>query len=136
MSIKDFLRELGGYFCFIGTQYRLEIDNEEYFIDLVLYHRKLRCLMAIELKVGKFKPEYAGKMQFYLSALDDLVKLDTENPSIGIIICRDKNRTTVDYTLKDVTKPIGISTYKITSTLPKHLKKYLPSIKDIKKNIS
>jgi len=134
-NIKEFLNEMGGYFCFIGSQYRLEIDNEEYFIDLVLYHRKLRCLMAIELKIGKFKPEYAGKMQFYLSALDDLVKLEHENPSIGIIICKEKNRTTVDYALRDVKKPIGISTYKMTSTLPKNLIKYLPSKEDIEKRI-
>ncbi len=134
-NIKEFLNEMGGYFCFVSSQYRLEIDNEEYFIDLVLYHRKLRCLMAIELKIGKFKPEYAGKMQFYLSALDDLVKLKDENPSIGMIICKYKNRTTVDYALKDVSKPIGISTYKITPNLPKSLIKYLPSRKEIENRV-
>jgi len=134
-NIKEFLNEMGGYFCFVSSQYRLEIDNEEYFIDLVLYHRQLRCLMAIELKIGKFKPEYAGKMQFYLSALDNLVKLKDENPSIGIIICKEKNRTTVDYALKDVSKPIGISTYKITPNLPKNLIKYLPSRKEIEKRV-
>jgi len=134
-NIKEFLNEMGGYFCFISSQYRLEIDNEEYFIDLVLYHRQLKCLMAIELKIGKFKPEYAGKMQFYLSALDNLVKLKDENPSIGIIICKEKNRTTVDYALKDVSKPIGVSTYKITSNLPKNLIKYLPSRKEIERRV-
>jgi len=126
-KINSFLLEMGDSFCFIGNQYRIEIEDEEYFIDLVLYHRKLKSLIAIELKIGKFKPEYAGKMQFYLSVLDDKVRLEDENPSIGIIICKEKNRTTVDYALKDVRKPIGIATYKITSTLPKDLSKYLPS---------
>ncbi len=133
--VKDFLNELGGYFCFVGSQYRLEIDGEEYFIDLILYHRRLRCLVAVELKVGKFKPEYAGKMQFYLSALNDKVKLEDENPSIGLIICKEKNRTTVEYALKDVSKPIRISTYRITSTLPKSLMKYLPSKEEIVKRV-
>ncbi|HLC71664.1 MAG TPA: PDDEXK nuclease domain-containing protein [Candidatus Nanoarchaeia archaeon] len=134
-KIKRFLNEMGGYFCFIGTQYRVEVDGEEYFIDLVLYHRKLRCLMAIELKIGKFKPEYAGKMQFYLSALDDTVRLEDENPSIGIIISKEKSRTTVEYALRDVKKPIGISTYKITPKLPKNLLKYLPSAEDITRRL-
>ena len=134
-KIKRFLNEMGGYFCFIGSQYRVEVDGEEYFIDLVLYHRKLRCLMAIELKIGKFKPEYAGKMQFYLSALDDTVRLEDENPSIGIIISKEKSRTTVEYALRDVKKPIGISTYKITPKLPKNLLKYLPSAEDITRRL-
>ena len=134
-KIKRFLNEMGGYFCFIGSQYRVEVDGEEYFIDLVLYHRKLRCLMAIELKIGKFKPEYAGKMQFYLSALDDTVRLEDENPSIGIIISKEKSRTTVEYALRDVKKPIGISTYKITPKLPKNLLKYLPSPEDITRRL-
>src|SRR3989338_5739849 len=122
---------MGDYFCFVWSQYRIEIDDEEYFIDLVLYHRKLRCLVALELKIGDFKPEYAGKMQFYLSVLDDKVKLDDENPSIGIIICKSKVRTIVEYALKDVKKPIGVSTYKITKDLPKNLSKYLPSKEEL-----
>ena len=126
-KINRFLLEMGDSFCFVGSQYRIEIDDEEYFIDLVLYHRKLKSLIAIELKIGKFKPEYAGKMQFYLSVLNDKVKLKDENPSIGIIICKEKNRTTVEYALKDVKKPIGIATYKITSSLTGDLLRYLPS---------
>jgi hypothetical protein len=118
---------MGDGFCFIGSQYRIEIDDEEYFVDLVLYHRKLKSIIAIELKVGKFKPEYAGKMQFYLSVLNDNVRLKDENPAIGIIICKEKNRTVVEYALKDVKKPIGIATYKLTSSLPSDLSKYLPS---------
>jgi hypothetical protein len=126
---------MGGHFTFIGNQYRLEVDDEEYFIDLLLFHRKLKCLVAVELKVGKFIPEYTGKMQFYLSVLNDKVKLADENPSIGIIICKEKNRLIVDYALKDTKQPIGITEYKITNRLPKDLKKYLPSISEIKDKI-
>lgn len=126
-NVRKFLIEMGGYFTFVGNQYRLEIDGEEFFIDLLLYHRQLRCLVAIEIKIGTFKPEYAGKMQFYLSALNDRVKLPDENSSIGIILCKDKNRTIVEYALKDTKKPIGISIYKLTNKLPQKLRKYLPS---------
>jgi predicted nuclease of restriction endonuclease-like (RecB) superfamily len=126
-NVRKFLVEMGGYFAFLGNQYRMEIDGQEFFIDLLLYHRQLRCLVAIELKVGAFKPEYAGKMQFYLSALNDRSKLPDENPSIGIILCKGKSRTIVEYALKDTKKPIGVSTYKLTDKLPRDLKKYLPS---------
>ncbi|MFH1307104.1 MAG: PDDEXK nuclease domain-containing protein [Candidatus Micrarchaeota archaeon] len=134
-KIRGFLSELGSHFCFVGSQYRIEVDNEEYFIDLLLFHRKLKSLVAIELKIGKFKPEYAGKMQFYLSALDELVQMDDENPSIGIIICKEKSRTTVEYALRDSCKPIGVATYKITPSLPKEMAKYLPSKEDIEKRL-
>jgi len=133
--IRKFLIEMGGYFTFVGNQYRLEIDGVEFFIDLLLYHRQLRCLIAIELKVGAFKPEYAGKMQFYLSALNDTVRLPEENPSIGIILCKEKSRTFVEYALKDSKKPIGVSTYKLTSKLPRELKKYLPAPEEMIKRL-
>ena len=126
-NVRKFLIEMGGYFTFVGNQYRMEIDGQEFFIDLMLYYRQLRCLVAIELKIGAFKPEYAGKMQFYLSALNDIAKLPDENPSIGIILCKDKSRTIVEYALKDTKKPIGVATYKMTGKLPRELKKYLPS---------
>src|SRR3989304_3535235 len=126
-NVRKFLIEMGGYFTFVGNQYRLEIEGQEFFIDLLLYHRQLRCLVAIEIKIGAFKPEYAGKMQFYLSALNDRAKLPDENHSIGIILCKDKSRTIVEYALKDTKKPIGVSTYKLTEKLPRELKKYLPS---------
>jgi predicted nuclease of restriction endonuclease-like (RecB) superfamily len=135
-NIRKFLIEMGGYFAFIGNQYRVEVSEEEFFIDLLLYHRKLQCLVAVELKIGKFKPAYAGQMQFYLSVLDDKVKLKEECPSIGIIICKSKDRTIVEYALKDVNKPIGVSTYKISRTLPKEIKKYLPSPEEIEKRLS
>ena len=133
--IREFLAQMGTDFTFVGNQYRLEIDDEEYFIDLLLYHRRLKSLIAIELKIGKFKPEYAGKMNFYLSALNDKVKLEDENPSIGIIICKDKKRTTVEYALKDSNQPIGVATYKLTETLPKEYKNLLPTTQEISKKL-
>jgi predicted nuclease of restriction endonuclease-like (RecB) superfamily len=126
-KINQFLIEMGGVFAFMGNQFRLEIDGEEYFIDLLLYHRRLKCLVAIELKIGKFLPEYVGKMQFYLTALDAKVKEKSEQPSIGIILCKEKKRTIVEYALKDSKKPIAVASYRITSTLPKELRKELPS---------
>ena len=122
---------MGNYFTFIGNQYKIEIDGDEFFIDLLLYHRVLKSLVAIELKIGDFKPEYAGKMQFYLSVLNDTVKLGDENPSIGIIICKSKKRTIVEYALKDAKKPIGVASYTISKKLPNELKDYLPSSKEI-----
>ncbi|MEO8288177.1 MAG: PDDEXK nuclease domain-containing protein [Chloroflexota bacterium] len=134
-KIAQFLGELGGYFAFIGRQYRIEIDDKEFFLDLLFYNRELRCLMAVELKTGEFEPEYGSKMNFYLSALDDKVKLPHENPSIGLIICRSKSRTIVEYTLKDVNKPIAVATYNHYATLkdlPERIARYLPSPEDIK----
>jgi predicted nuclease of restriction endonuclease-like (RecB) superfamily len=130
-KIEYFLRAMGGMFAFMGSQYRLEVDGDEYFIDLLLFHRRLKALVAIELKIGKFMPEFVGKMQFYLTALDRQVRQEDENPSIGIILCKDKNRTVVEYTLHDAGKPIGVATYEITRTLPKELQDQLPSPQEI-----
>lgn len=135
-NIRKFLSEMGGDFSFIGNQYKVTAEEDEFFIDLLLYHRKLKSLIAIDLKTGKFKPEYAGKMQFYLSVLDDKVKQKDENPSIGIIICKEKNRTLVEYTLKNVNHPIGVAAYTVTEKLPENMKKYLPSPKDIIEKLS
>jgi len=132
-QVGPFLSEMGGIFAFVGNQYRLEIDGNEYFIDLILYHRRLKCLVALELKIGKFIPEYVGKMQFYLAALDDLVRMKDENPSIGIILCKSKNRTVVEYALREAKKPIGIATYKMVSTLPNELKGELPAPEQVAK---
>ena len=129
--IEDFLRAMGGMFAFMGSQYRLEVDGKEFFIDLLLFHRRLRCLVAIELKVGEFLPEFVGKMQFYLAALDRQVRQDDENPSIGIILCKEKSRTIVECALHNASKPIGVATYETTRTLPKALKGQLPSPQDI-----
>ncbi len=132
-KVEKFLREMGGRFAFLGTQYRLEVAENEYFIDLLLFHRGLKCLVAVELKVGPFKPEYVGKMQFYLAALDDLVRMEDENPSIGMIICRTKERAVVEYALRESNKPIGVGTYRIVKRLPKELAGQLPEPKQIEK---
>jgi len=130
-NIRAFLLEMGKDFSFIGNQYHLDVAGDDYFIDLLLYHRRLRCLIAIDLKIGEFKPEHAGKMQFYLTALDETMKLPEENPSIGIIICKNKNRTRVEYSLKTTRKPIGIATYSFYDTLPKEMRSLLPSPDEI-----
>jgi predicted nuclease of restriction endonuclease-like (RecB) superfamily len=135
VNVDRFLQEMGGVFAYIGTQYRLEIDEKEYYIDILLYHRYLKCLVAIELKRDEFIPEYVGKMQFYLAALDHEVKLAGENPSIGIILCKSKKKTTVEYTLKDSHKPIGVASYATVKKLPKELKEQLPSLEQIEKLI-
>ena len=131
--IQDFLRAMGGLFAFVGSQFRLEVEGDEYFIDLLLYHRRLRALVAIELKIGKFEPEFVGKMQFYLATLDRQVRQEGENPSIGIILCKEKKRTVVEYALRDARKPIGVATYQILKRLPKELKGQLPSPEQIAK---
>jgi predicted nuclease of restriction endonuclease-like (RecB) superfamily len=129
--IENFLQTMGGSFAFIGRQFRLEVDGEEFFIDLLLFHRKLKSLVAIELKIGKFQPEYVGKMQFYLAALNDRFREQGENAPIGIILCKNKNKTIVEYALQDSKKPIGIATYSIRKTLPKELQKQLPKPQEI-----
>jgi predicted nuclease of restriction endonuclease-like (RecB) superfamily len=131
--IEHFLRAMGGLFAFVGSQFRMEVDGREFFIDLLLFHRRLRCLVAIELKVGEFQPEFVGKMQFYLTALDRQVREKGENPSIGIILCKEKHRTIVEYALHDATKPIGVATYRIVKRLPKELKGQLPGPEEIAK---
>jgi len=131
--IEQFLREMGGVFTFLGSQYRLEVANEEYFIDLLLYHRGLRCLLAVDLKIGPFRPEYVGKMQFYLAALDDLVRRRDENPSIGMIICRTKERAIVEYALRESKKPIGVASYRIVKRLPARLQGQLPDPAEIER---
>lgn len=129
--IEHFLREMGGNFAFLGSQYRLQVSNKEYFIDLLLFHRRLQCLVAIELKVSDFQPEYVGKMQFYLAVLDDIVRMPHENPSIGIILCKTRDRIIVEYALKNSEKPIGVGEYRIVSKLPKDLRGQLPTPEQI-----
>lgn len=131
--IEDFLRAMGGLFAFVGSQFRLEVEDKEYVIDLLLYHRRLKCLVEVELKIGEFQPEFVGKMQFYLTALDCHVREPDENPSIGIILCKEKNRTIVEYALQDGRKPIGVATYQIVRRLPKELKGQLPGPEEIAK---
>lgn len=132
-KVESFLREMGGMFTFVGSQYRLEVGGKEYFVDLVLYHRSLQCLVAIDLKIGEFMPEYVGKMQFYLAVLDDQSRLPHEAPSVGIILCKSKDKMTVEYALKDATKPIGVATYRMMSNLPKEFKDQLPAPEQVAK---
>lgn len=131
VNLRQFLAELGGAFAFIGNQYRLEVGGQEYFIDLLLFHRRLRCLVAIELKIGDFQPEHKGKMEFYLEALDTQERLTGENPPIGIIICRSKNKTIVEYALRTASRPLGVASYSIVPQLPQDYQADLPSPESI-----
>lgn len=126
-NIRNFLASMGGDFAFIGNQFGVKVDGKNYEIDLLLYHRALQCLVAIDLKIDDFKPEYAGKMNFYLSALNKYHRKPHENPSIGIIICKNKHRTVVEFALQDVQKPIGVATYTLTESLPKELSQFFPT---------
>src|SRR5690554_7573036 len=118
-NIRNFLLEMGYQFAFVGNQFKIEVSNKEYFVDLLLYHRQLQCLVAIELKIGEFLPEYKGKMEFYLTLLNEKVRMPNENDSIGIIICKEKNRTVEEYSLKTGNQPIGVATYNTSTLLPK-----------------
>ncbi|MBQ9602217.1 MAG: DUF1016 family protein [Paludibacteraceae bacterium] len=132
-NVKNFMMSFGGEFAFMGEQYRIIVNGKERKLDLLFYHRRMRCLVAIELKGGEFMPEYAGKLNYYLSALDSLVKLPEENPSIGILLCRDKDNTEVEFTLRDMTKPMGVATYHSSNELPEQYRKALPSVEDLKR---
>jgi predicted nuclease of restriction endonuclease-like (RecB) superfamily len=131
-KIRDVLIEFGHGFAFMGNQYRIKTETKEYFIDLLFYQRKLKCLVAIELKMGEFKPEYAGKMNFYLNLLDDYIREDDENPSIGIILCAERDRLEVEYALRGIDKPVGVAEYRLTKELPTELRANLPSVETIK----
>lgn len=133
--IVSFLLELGAGFAFVGRQYVLPIEEDDYRIDLLFYHLRLRRYVAIDLKMRKFKPDDAGKMNFYLSALDDLVKSESDAPSIGIILCKDKKNVLVEYALKDMSKPIGVSEFRIGDAIPPELKSNLPSIEDFEREL-
>ena len=134
-NIRNFLLELGHQFTFVGNQFKVQVDDKDFFIDLLLYHRQLQCLVAVELKIGEFIPEYKGKMEFYLSVLNDKVKLPNENDAIGIIICKEKNRTVVEYSLKTSQMPIGVATYVTNAQLPNNYKSLLPDSKQISEKI-
>lgn len=127
-NIKDFILRMGKGFCFIGNQYRIELDGEEFLIDLLFFNRYLRCLVAYELKLGKFKPAYAGQLNFYLNVLDEKVKLPHENSSIGIILCKEKNNTVVEFSVKSIDKAMGVATYKTSKQIPNEMKGILPDI--------
>jgi predicted nuclease of restriction endonuclease-like (RecB) superfamily len=134
-NITKLLLELGTGFAFVGNQYRIEVENEGFYIDLLFYNFKLHCFVVIELKKGIFKPEFAGKLNFYISAVDDLLKSETDNPTIGLLLCRNKRGAIAEYALRDIEKPIGVSEYKLFKNLPKEYENILPSAEDIEKRI-
>ena len=135
-NITKLLLELGNGFAFVGRQYHLEIENEDYYIDLLFYNLKVRSYVVIELKTTEFKPEYTGKLNFYLNAVDKYIKGKNDNPTFGILLCKDKKRVTAELTLKDINKPIGVSEYKILSEIPYYLENTLPSMEDIEKRLN
>lgn len=134
-NIQKFLLELGVGFAFVGRQYHLEVGGQDFYLDLLFYHLKLRCFVVIDLKTGEFKPEFAGKMNFYLSAVDALLKHEKDEPSIGLILCKSKNKFIAEYALRDVKKPIGVSEMQILQALPENLKGNLPTIEELEKGL-
>ena len=135
-DVTKLLLELGTGFAFLGNQYHLNVGGDDFYIDLLFYNLNLRCYVAIELKTGEFKPDYAGQLNFYLSAVDGILKSEHDNPTIGLLLCKSKNNIVAEYALKDMSKPIGVSEYKVTRDLPENLSKQLPSIEDIQKHIA
>jgi predicted nuclease of restriction endonuclease-like (RecB) superfamily len=129
--LEKFLLELGAGFAFVGRQYHLAISDRDFYLDLLFYHLKLRCFVVIELKKGDFKPEYAGKINFYCSVVDDQLRNESDNPTIGLILCQTKDRILAEYTLRDMHKPIGISEYELTRSLPENFKSALPTVEEI-----
>ena len=134
-DVTKLLLELGTGFAFLGNQYHLNVGGDDFYIDLLFYNLNLRCYVVIELKAGDFKPEYAGQLNFYLSAVDGILKKEEDNPSIGLLLCKSKNNLIAEYSLKDISKPIGVSEYKVIGSLPDALKEQLPSVEDIQKRI-
>lgn len=129
--IQKFLLELGAGFAFIGRQFHLEVDGEDFYIDLLFYHTKLHCYIVVELKIGDFKPGHVGQLNFYLSAIDEKLKTDVDKPTIGLLLCQSKNKIIAEYALKNMSKPISIAEYKLHKVIPKEIKTVLPSIKDL-----
>ena len=135
-NITKFLLELGKGFAFVGRQFKIEISETDYFIDLIFYHIDLRSYIVIELKTGKFKPEYAGKLNFYLSAVDSQIKNPKDNQTIGILLCKRKDKIEAEYTLRDINKPMGISEYRLTDAIPENMKTKLPSIEELENKLA
>lgn len=135
-KITRFLLELGKGFSFLGRQFPIKVGEKEYFLDLLFYHIRLRCFVVINLKVKEFEPEYAGKMNFYLSAIDDLLKDASDQPSIGILLCKSKTSLEVEYTLRGINKPIGVSEFKLTEALPEELKSSIPTVEEFEEEIN
>jgi hypothetical protein len=130
-QLERFLLELGHGFAFVGRQYHINVGDTDFYIDLLFYHLKLRCFVVIDLKRGEFKPEYAGKMTFYLAVVDDRLRHESDEPSIGLILCQDRNQVVAEYALRGMSKPIGVSEYELTRALPASLRSALPTVEDI-----
>ena len=135
LHLRDFLLELGVGFAFIGNQYHIEVGGQDYYLDLLFYHAKLHCYVVIDLKIGEFKPEFTGKMNFYLSAVDDILKIEADRPSIGIIMCKERNKIIVEYSLRDTAKPMGVAQYKLATVLPEQLKDSLPTVEQLENEL-
>ncbi len=134
--LEKFLLEMGQGFAFVGRQYHVDAGEENFYLDLLFYHLGLRCFIVIDLKIGPFKPDYAGKMNFYCSAVDDRLKHETDNPTIGLLLCQDKKKILAEYALRCTNKPIGVSEYELTRTLPDELKSALPSIEALENELN
>ena len=134
-KIKNVLIELGNGFAFVGNQYKITVSDTDYFIDLLFYHLELRCYVVVELKARKFKPTDAGQLNFYLSAIDDMLRKEGDNPTIGILLCKEKDKLTAEYALKDINKPVGVSEYKLLQDIPEYLQSQLPKAEDIELHI-
>jgi len=134
-NITKFLLEMGGGFAFVGNQYHIEVGGQDFYLDLLFYHLKLRCYVVIELKNTAFKPDYAGQINFYLSAVDDLLCREGDGPSIGLLLCKEKNNIIAEYALRNIHRPIGVSEYRLVEKLPSELESVLPSVEDIEKRI-
>lgn len=134
--ITKFMLELGKGFAFVGSQVPITIHDDEFFIDMLFYNLRLRCFTVIEIKTTKFKPEHAGQLNFYLSAVDDLMKHPTDNPSIGILLCKSRDKLVAEYALKDIAKPIGVSEYQLTRAIPENLKTTLPTVEEIEAELN
>jgi YhcG PDDEXK nuclease domain len=134
--IQKFLLELGRGFSFVGRQYRLDVSDREFYLDLLFYHLHLRCFVVVDLKKGDFKPEYAGKMNFYCSAVDDQLRHEHDTATIGLILCQTKDRILAEYSIRDINKPIGVADYELTRALPEEFASSLPSIESIEEELS
>lgn len=134
--LRNFMLELGVGFAFVGSQVHLEVGGDDFYLDMLFYHLKLRCFVVVELKTTEFKPEYAGKLNFYLSAADDLLRHPQDNPTVGILLCKEKNRVVVEYALRDVRKPLGIAEYRLAQALPAELQGTLPSVEELEAELA
>lgn len=129
--VRSFLLELGKGFALVGSQYHLEVGGQDYYLDLVFYHLKLRCFVIIDLKMGEFKPEDSGKMNFYLAAADDLLRYPTDQPTIGLVLCKSQNRVVAEYALRGLSQPIGVAEWQLTTALPEELRRSLPTVEEL-----